>query len=504
MKILFRTDASEDIGTGHVMRCSTLAQALLEQGANIYFACRHLPNHLKSMLLEKGFNVYLLNETQGNTKKDTHLLPHSEWLGASQTEDANATLKSIGSEIFDWIIVDHYALDKFWEEMMRSVTDKIMVIDDLADREHSCDVLLDQNFYIDQNKRYQHLVPETCRMLLGPQYALLRSEFKEYRAKSDIRSGDVKRILVFFGGVDQFDFTSKVVLALSNIPDKNFIVDVVIGAQHPSGKKLILLCKKFGFNLHIQTDKMAELMLEADLAIGAGGGTVWERSCLKLPSICIPIAEHQVTQLNDLSRTGIIYSFETSDLTSPKIQKHVESLIENHALRYLLSSNSASLVDGAGITKLVRAIISPALLNIRLATIADERDLHEWRNHPKIREVSFNQEAISLEQHAKWFRDSLSNKHRILLIGQLGEKPVGVVRFDLDENSAEISIFLIQHKDTKGFGQSLLCSAENWLKENKSNVSVIKANIVEKNIISQRFFEHAGYSLIYRGYEKVL
>lgn len=504
MKILFRTDASADIGTGHVMRCSTLAEELQAHGASVYFACRRLPDNLKSMLLAKGFTVYLLDNIPENTESNTYVLPHSHWLDISQTEDASATLSAIKNNTFDWIIVDHYALDKSWEALMRPVAKRVMVIDDLADREHDCDILFDQNFYLDQHHRYNRLVPKGCRMLVGPEYALLRNEFKACRAHADIRTGSVKSILVFFGGVDQFDFTSKAVLALSNMRNTPLTVDVVIGAQHPARESLVSSCATFGFNLHIQTSHMAELMLKADLSIGAGGGAVWERACLKLPTISIAIAEHQITQLNDLSQNGMVYSFDDHDVTSLKIQKHVEALIENQALRHLLSANSAALVDGAGATKVARTLLTATQLDIRLATIADEQDLYTWRNHPKIREVSFNQQVITLEQHTQWFRDTLSNPNRLLLIGELKENPVGVVRFDIDGDSAEVSIYLIQENNYKGLGQSLLSSAEQWLKANKKNISVIKANVIEENSISQLFFTHAGYKPVSRSYEKVL
>lgn len=504
MKILFRTDASADIGTGHVMRCSTLAEELQAQGASVHFACRYLPDNLQSMLLAKGFTVSLLDHVPEISEKDTSVLPHSHWLDISQTEDAAATLNAIKNESFDWIIVDHYALDKCWEAVMRQAARKIMVIDDLADREHACDLLFDQNFYLDQHNRYERLVPEGCRMLTGPEYALLRNEFVARRSVAETRTGSVKSILVFFGGIDQFDFTSKAVMALSNIQDRAFSVDVVIGAQHPAHEALISSCAAFGFTLHIQTSNMAELMLKADLSIGAGGGAVWERACLKLPTISIAIAEHQIAQLNDLSQTGMVYSFDSHDVTPLKIQIHLQALIENHALRRLLSVNSATLVDGAGTTKVARILLTTTHLDMRLATISDEHDLYEWRNHPKIRAVSFNQQAITLEQHSQWFRNTLSNPDRLLLIGELKENPVGVVRFDIDGNSAEVSIYLIQEPHHKGLGQALLSSAEQWLKTNKKNISVIKADVIEANSISQRFFTHAGYKPVSRSYEKVL
>ncbi len=504
MQILFRTDASTDIGTGHVMRCSALAEILHASGTSIHFACRYLPDTLRNMLLNKGFKVSILEQTTKISEMNTDCLAHSSWLGVSQSEDAYATLDIINNNTFDWIIVDHYALDKSWEMIMRQATRKIMVIDDLADREHTCDLLLDQNYYLDRLTRYEGLVPKHCQMLLGPTYALLRDEFHQFRAQVNIRSGPVKSILVFFGGVDQLDCTSRAVTALSNIHNRTFTVDVVIGAQHPNREALIAQCSAVGFTLHIQTNQMAQLMSKADLAIGGGGGAVWERACLKLPTISLPIAEHQVMQLHDLSKDGIIYSYNSAETTLENIQKHLEILIDNSALRHLFSHNSAKLVDGYGTSKVSRILLGYANLSIRLATSEDEQDIYKWRNSPEIRAVSFTNEEISIEQHKQWFRSSLANPNKLILIGERNENPVGVVRFDIFEEFAEVSIYLIQDLHNKGLGQSLLHSAEEWLIRNRKDITTIKANVLEDNINSQRFFIRACYKPVYRSYEKAI
>jgi len=504
VKILFRTDASAQIGTGHVVRCCTLAEALFESGAQIHFVCRHLPRSLYNMLFAKGFEVSLLESSGFNGELDDYVVPHSHWLGVSQGEDAQATLGIIKGDKQDWIIVDHYALDVSWEQQLRQVTKNIMVIDDLADRKHDCDLLLDQNFYLDQETRYLNFVPKTCQMLLGPGYALLRKEFAQQRSNATIRTGDVKRILVFFGGVDLHDYTTQTILALSEIENISFTVDIVIGAEHPNQTHISNLCEQFGYQLYVQTTRVAELMLNADLAIGAGGGAVWERACMMSPALSIPIAKHQIKQLEDLATTGILYTFDAATFDCENIKRHVLALIENHSLRHLLSSNSALLVDGRGAEKVARKLSAAIFVSVREAKLSDEQDLFLWRNHPNIRDVSFNKNEISPEQHSNWFRGVLANNDKVLLIGEFEGRSVGVVRFDVGDTAAEVSIYLIQKSENKGMGLSLLHSAELWLKKNKSHIKTIKASVIESNDISHRFFIRAGFQPVSRSYRKEL
>ncbi|MDA3875690.1 MAG: UDP-2,4-diacetamido-2,4,6-trideoxy-beta-L-altropyranose hydrolase [Halothiobacillus sp.] len=175
--IAFRTDASSQIGTGHFMRCLTLADALKQRGAQTRFVSRHLPEYLRSMLAAKGHEFAPLDKAQHDAILDE--LAHAPWLGTSQVQDAQATIQALSGQAWDWLIVDHSALDARWESVLRRTAKQIMVIDDIADRQHECDMLLDQNFYADMELRYIGKVPLHCQLLLGPRYAMLRDEFRQ-------------------------------------------------------------------------------------------------------------------------------------------------------------------------------------------------------------------------------------------------------------------------------------------------------------------------------------
>jgi UDP-2,4-diacetamido-2,4,6-trideoxy-beta-L-altropyranose hydrolase len=362
MKIVFRTDASSQIGTGHFMRCLTLADQLKKKGAHIHFICRDLPAHLSEILKSRDMEYIPLSTDVIMDPIDE--LAHSSWLGTSQTQDAQATVKALASQSWDWIIVDHYALDERWERTVRANCKKLMVIDDLADRQHVCDVLLDQNFYADMQIRYSGKVPEQCQLLIGPRYALLREEFRALRKYIKPRSGEVKKILIFFGGVDADNYTSLAIKVLAELECKQQ-VDVVIGAQHPNREQIKQACAKYGYACHVQTTRMAELMAKADLAIGAGGSATWERCCLGLPSLLVAFAENQINITKNLDLIGAcIYTRKLKSTIIKITSTSLDVNLKNQHQLMAISRKAYSLVDGLGAVRVMDQIIDSKHISI--------------------------------------------------------------------------------------------------------------------------------------------
>jgi UDP-2,4-diacetamido-2,4,6-trideoxy-beta-L-altropyranose hydrolase len=268
------------------------------------------------LISSKGFEVFRLGFEQ---EPGTESLPdagkhsgdnppaHSSWLGVSQDIDIRQTLKVLQANApWDWLIVDHYSLDYRWESAMRKVVGKIMAIDDLADRKHDCDLLLDQNYFQETDIRYKDLLPERCDRLLGPKYAMLRPEFREARNFCRMRGNGVARVLVYFGGNDPDNLTGMALSALNSPELKHLLVDVVIGTSNShQGKLETLADQRVGTRLHIQPECFTELMIRADLCIGAGGTTTWERLCLGLPSLVVTVAENQEAYNIELNRDGL-------------------------------------------------------------------------------------------------------------------------------------------------------------------------------------------------------
>lgn len=322
MKIVFRVDASIQMGTGHVMRCLTLADALKNQGAECYFICREHPGNLMGLIVQRGHHVDSLPYMEASQQSKQHNpvidLAHSSWLGATQKQDADLCIAIVESLQSNWLIVDHYALDIRWEQELRPYCQQLMVIDDLADRQHDCDLLLDQT-YGRATKVYKSLVPEHCRVFCGAQYALLRPEFSQWRDYSLKRreSGQLEHLLINLGGVDKDNVTTQILKNLSKcfLPS-SYCITVVMGATAPWIKEVQQQAKEMPWitEVLVGVNNMAELMANSDLAIGAAGSTSWERCCLGLPTIMICMAENQYMIAKDLHDLGAAISIQQKDI----------------------------------------------------------------------------------------------------------------------------------------------------------------------------------------------
>lgn len=341
-RISFRTDASLQIGSGHIMRCLTLADELRHRGADVTFVCREHPGNLIGLIEGKGYPVthlpYPSDEYDAKSEGDIH----DSRLGVSLEQDSADTIVAVGNMQPHWLIVDHYALDRSWEINMRPHVGKIMVIDDLANRQHECDLLLDQNYYRDLEQRYKGLVPEHCITLLGPMYVLLRPEFADARKQLRERDGKIRRILVFLGGSDPSNITGKILAVLKQLPFSDIAIDVVVGVSNPHKLVIQSLCSEMqNAHYHCQVTNMAELIRNADMAIGAGGVTTWERCVLGLPTLTLVFADNQLQTTLDLDAKGVIKYIGWADKTSAtEIARSIEHFINNPLLLSNLSKQS--------------------------------------------------------------------------------------------------------------------------------------------------------------------
>lgn len=493
MNIALRVDAGHKIGTGHFMRCLTLADILVRRGACCVFLCRQLPPHLVQVLELHGHSLFNLPARDKETSDGD--LKHAEWLDAPQSSDAADCLSVLQGRQWDWLVVDHYAIDWRWETLLRSAVRGIFVIDDLADRRHECDLLLDQNQYHDMQSRYDGKVPSFCRLLLGPRFALLREEFHRLRLSIPSRGKQVKRLLVFFGGIDEHNFTGRALAAVSGVTEIALDVDVVLGALHPQRVEIEALCQRHGYRCHLQTTQMAELMARADLAIGAGGTATWERCSVGLPTLALSTADNQVLQLADAASQGLVYTMAEGEDVQSRISLHLQALMQNPALRALISNKGMAAVDGLGGQR-VAACLGVSGVKMREAERRDSDALYRWRNHPSIGIVSRSIGEIAWEDHKRWFAGVLVDPRRKLLIGELGGEPVGVVRFDLEESGqAEVSIYLIPDAVLRCRGADLLQSAEDWIIRNCANTLRLHAQVKGSNKRSNGLFMAAGYEI---------
>lgn len=355
MNIVFRCDASIQIGTGHVMRCLTLADELARQAAKCHFICREHEGNLIDFIAQKGYEVYKLEAVylDDNVKGDIEpILFHSQWLGTSQDEDAQQTINIVNTIQPEWLVIDNYALDSYWEEKLRPHCNNILVIDDLADRKHDCDVLLDQT-YGRNNKDYQNLVPNHCEILCGTTYALLRPEFSKWRQYSLERRKDnsVNNILINLGGVDKDNITSRILESLkqATLPELCTIT-VVMGSNSPWLDTVTTKANQLPWLTEVKTgvSNMAELMANSDLAIGAAGSTSWERCCLGLPTIMLVLAENQLLIAKNLQDVGAVFLTKLHDTL--RVDLNIDRIINEDKL-FNMSKSASLICDGLGVQR---------------------------------------------------------------------------------------------------------------------------------------------------------
>jgi UDP-2,4-diacetamido-2,4,6-trideoxy-beta-L-altropyranose hydrolase len=356
MNVVFRVDASVQMGTGHVMRCLTLANELKSHGANVSFICRTLEGHLCELIESEGYQVFRLPHVQ-NDEYIEKLAFHSHWLEVNWKTDVEQTIQIIKAiQTVDWLIIDHYAIEKHWEEAVRPYVKKIMVIDDLADRFHNCDLLLDQNYYENFNLRYDKLVPDHCKLLLGPKYALLRNEFRKMRSILNERSGIIKRLFVCFGGSDPTNETEKVLRAIYGLQHTDIAVDVIVGASNLNKEKIESICKNMEkVNFFYQVNNIAELMAKADFAIVSGGTITWERYCLGLVGGIITVASNQETLAKTVHDLKIdTYLGSSSKVSENDLLQYIKVVSKQPDLLKRRSLMAMNLVDGNGVSRVIR------------------------------------------------------------------------------------------------------------------------------------------------------
>lgn len=349
MKLLFRTDASMDIGTGHVMRCLTLADAMRRRGASSLFVCRDHPGHLADLITRRGHQVELLPLEDARDEEG-----FDPRLGGNILADAAATERYAAAVGADWIVIDHYALDARWERQLRGDRRRIMVIDDLADRPHDCDLLLDQNLGR-AAMDYDHLVdPRLAQVVVGPRYALLRPDFAMLRESSLTRrrkAGKIARLLISLGGVDRDNATASVLAALegSALPG-DCVVTIVMGPSAPWIEEVKEKAAELPWDCEIQVgvSDMARLMADTDLAIGAAGSTSWERCALGVPMLIAVLADNQREAAAALVDAGAAWKLELQGEGDRSLKQHLSRIFDNRALITGLSERAATICDGRG------------------------------------------------------------------------------------------------------------------------------------------------------------
>ncbi len=355
--ISFRADASPRLGTGHVMRCLTLADELRRRGATCQFICRGRPGDFIHEIAGRGYPAHSLMSPEEDIAADPEARDSPQ--EADEIADAgetNAILSAFPSSV---IVVDHYSLGERWETAVRYGGRHVVAIDDLANRTHSCDVLVDQNLGRSED-HYRSLVPRHCQILVGPRYASLRSEFREWRDYSLRRraAAHLRHLFISMGGIDHSNATGLVLVALqhSSLP-ADCRITIALGQGAPWADQVQELASglPWATDVIVNTNCIAEIMANSDLAVGAAGGTAWERCCLGLPALIVIVAENQRFGANALVRANAAYRLGDPDSLTERLPQAIERLRRAGALAEM-SLASSRLVDGLGAERVGRHI----------------------------------------------------------------------------------------------------------------------------------------------------
>jgi|RhiMethySRZTD1v2_1073278.scaffolds.fasta_scaffold123200_2 UDP-2,4-diacetamido-2,4,6-trideoxy-beta-L-altropyranose hydrolase len=473
---MVRADASSSIGLGHLRRCLSLAAALREAGADVRFVSRNLGVDIAAFAAAAGLEYRAL-------------------MSADWQSDAEETGGAAAEWAAHWVVVDHYELDARWHRLVAQRAGvRLAVIDDLADRDIAAQVLIDHNPSVDHRAKYRGRIAPSTRVLGGPRYALLDPTYARvapFKVAPQVRS-----IGIFMGGTDPTDISSVALRACRIHAGFSGLIEVATTSANPHLPALRRSARQWPqTTITLDQPLLLDFFGRHDLQLGAGGGAVWERCRVGVPSFCLLAADNQYATLPVLAGLGAVAVLP--DLTSrdeQEIGRAVRLLADDVAARVRLSERSRSLVDGNGARRCALSLTADTLA-VRPAALHDARTMFAWRNDPASRAVSHDTSELNWNDHLRWVAAVLADPQRCLLIGRVGAIDVGVIRFDLRaDQTAEVSLYLDPELHGLGLGHSLLLAGEARCRELTPALRGFEATVRAGNDSSQRMFAGCGYS----------
>jgi UDP-2,4-diacetamido-2,4,6-trideoxy-beta-L-altropyranose hydrolase len=329
--LVVRADASLGSGSGHVMRCLAIAQAWQDIGGDAVFALRETALY-EPRLRSEGIRAAVIDAAPGSAEDAAQLIELAHTKGAA------------------WVVVDGYCFDAAYQLALKQAGFKLVFVDDYGHAErYYADIILNPNPQgksIAYNRREAH-----TRLLAGPEFALIRREFRRVRASQTQVPLLAKRLLVTMGGSDENNFTEVVLKALPFLHTPGLEATVVVGGANPHKGSLREVAASLGSMVKLveNTSAMPALMKDADLAVTAGGATCYELAFLGVPMIAITLAQNQEPTCRELADRGVaidagwFYSLEAESLC-----KRMLEIMGDPDGRKSLGDAGRSLVDGEG------------------------------------------------------------------------------------------------------------------------------------------------------------
>lgn len=479
--LIIRTDASSEIGTGHLMRCLSLAQAWKDAGDEVIFITSCQNEGLLQRLREEDFEIHIIASQY------------------SASDDWEYTKEILADHPDAWVVLDGYHLNEVYQQHVKESGHRLLVIDDMAHLKHYyADIVLNQN--LNAEKLYYPCEPYT-RLLMGTNYALLRREFLAWRDwKRDIPKIAL-HVLVTLGGGDPTNHTLKVIKALQKVGIPDLEAVVVVGAGNPHYDLLKAEIKQSNSYIHLTCDanNMPELMAWADVAVSGAGITIWELLFLETPILALILADNQsyVAEPIELQKAGRNLG-RIENISDEALAKAINLLLRDFELRTKMSCKARNIVDGKGTERMINSMLGASRHRLRLRPVRleDCQLLWQWSNEPVVRAASFNSEPISWEAHIEWFNSKLNNPDWYCYIFY-NEKglPIGQVRVDTMGYEAEISISISSDFHGSGYGAEAIHLASEQLFRDTA-VKRINAYIKQENTASILAFTKANYKEI--------
>ena len=502
MLIVFRVDGSSRIGAGHVMRCLALAQEFCALGAKVEFICRRFAGNLIREIEQDGFIVHALPGPKDQPTSDGQQYvgdPSLEdWLGVSVNQDVSETSSIVKRQKPDWLVIDHYGINVLWESHLHELVPKIMVIEDLTNRSHNCEALLNHNFSLHKIDQYRDHIPRDCVHFIGPEFALLRSEFSQARRQRKKNQRRIGRILLLFGA-DPKNVTATLLTTLSHRDFSHLEVDVVLSAGSIHREAVAeTVAKRPNARLHIQTKQISTLMIKSDLCIGAGGVSMLERLCVGLPSLVVTIASNQEPSSLGLYREGYLVWYASSEkLDLGQLHVALKNAMARPFPLNAIAKKGMELVTGGGARTVAEFIVNgklPSELRVRHACFADCETYWYWANDKFVRINAFQSSNIEWETHREWFQKKMSSNDSRLIIAESTIGAIGQARFDRVGEFWVVDFSVARQFRGHDRGREVLALAINLFR--KSSPAPLIAEVKEENCASVKVFQKLGFSEI--------
>lgn len=513
-RVVIVADSSTQMGQGHLARCHTLALAFQQAGWHVCLIGQNLlGNGLARLMAAQA--------TRPNSPPpiDVVCIP----LVMEFTPEVQADQKAqqqfaktiqpylLGASL---LIVDHYSLGSAFYQCLSSAPLLLMAIDDLANRELPVDILLDQNFQgaapnskpelasVTPGWRYLQRVKRSTRMLIGPKYALLRAEFQQWQRVEPVTKPRLERLLISLGGSDPLRFTEQIIQALAASAYRELAIDVVVGAAYPALDALTIQLQALtNARLHVQTSQMAAFIHQADLVIGAAGGSTWERALIATPAMVFSLAANQQPALLALAEAGaLINAGAAAEFNADGFLQMLAQLDQRPELRQQLAKTARQLMgdgDGAAlVVKRIQDVMTARQLVCRPVTLADAALLLQWANEPAVRAQGFHPEPIAWDDHLNWMQRRLASPAELFYLIEHEQRPIAQVRFSpRPQHGAEIHISLSRDIRGQGLASPVLLAAITTAlhQAQTSDWQFIDALVRESNFASTKAFLRAGF-----------